>query len=46
VSAEEATSWRQAAKAVSIPYDKELAVHQQSEGFTAHERWDFSATKQ
>ncbi|HWC38023.1 MAG TPA: glycosyl hydrolase family 65 protein, partial [Acidimicrobiales bacterium] len=44
VSAEETASWQRAATAIFIPYDKELAVHQQSEGFTAHERWDFSAT--
>ena len=27
-----------------MPYDDELGVHQQSAGFTGHERWDFEAT--
>ena len=26
---------------MAIPYDEELGVHPQSEGFTRHERWDF-----
>ena len=27
-----------------VPYDDELEVHQQSAGYTRHERWDFEAT--
>ena len=27
-----------------MPYDDELEVHQQSAGYTRHERWDFEAT--
>ena len=27
-----------------IPYDEELGVHPQAEGFTEHEIWDFAAT--
>jgi alpha,alpha-trehalose phosphorylase len=42
--AEEAASWRDAANAMLIPFDKTLGVHQQSEGFTEHERWNFEAT--
>ncbi len=42
--AEEAAAWRDAAQAIVIPYDEELGVHSQAEGFTQHERWDFSAT--
>jgi alpha,alpha-trehalose phosphorylase len=38
-------SWRTAAEHVVIPYDEALGVHQQSEGFTEHESWDFAATK-
>jgi alpha,alpha-trehalose phosphorylase len=45
VSAEEMASWRAAAQRVVIPYDEKLGVHQQSEGFTQHEPWDFAATK-
>jgi alpha,alpha-trehalose phosphorylase len=42
--AEEAASWRAAARAMLIPWDETLGVHPQSEGFTQHERWDFAAT--
>ena len=31
-------------RAMRVPYDDELGVHPQSEGFTGHERWDFEAT--
>jgi alpha,alpha-trehalose phosphorylase len=41
VTSEEAASWRDAAEAVSIPYDEELGVHQQCEGFTKFAEWDF-----
>jgi alpha,alpha-trehalose phosphorylase len=44
VDAEEAAAWRDAAEAMVIPYDDELGVHSQSEGFTMHQRWDFDAT--
>ena len=27
-----------------IPYDEELGVHPQSEGFTRHDEWDFEGT--
>jgi len=46
VGQEEAASWRDAAKAMHIPYDEELGVHQQSEHFTRHPEWDFEATPQ
>ncbi|HEX6196882.1 MAG TPA: glycoside hydrolase family 65 protein [Jiangellaceae bacterium] len=45
VGEEEAASWRDAAKAMTIPYDEEIGVHQQSEGFTRFQEWDFEATK-
>ncbi len=45
VDDEEAASWRDAAKDMVIPYDDELGVHEQSENFTRHQRWDFAATK-
>jgi alpha,alpha-trehalose phosphorylase len=44
VDAEEAASWRDAAEAVVIPYDPDLGVHPQAEGFTQHKVWDFEAT--
>jgi alpha,alpha-trehalose phosphorylase len=45
VTSEETAAWRAAAERVVIPYDDELGVHQQSEGFTEHEVWDFAATR-
>src|SRR6185295_5303282 len=44
VTPEEMASWRAAAERVVIPFDEKLGVHQQSEGFTHHEPWDFAAT--
>jgi alpha,alpha-trehalose phosphorylase len=44
VSAEEAASWRDAARDMFIPYDPRLGVHPQSEGFTDHALWDFEST--
>jgi alpha,alpha-trehalose phosphorylase len=44
VDDEEMASWRDAAAAVHIPYDRELQVHQQSEGFTRLQEWDFEGT--
>jgi alpha,alpha-trehalose phosphorylase len=44
VDEEEASSWRDAARAMVVPYDGSLGVHEQAEGFTSHERWDFEAT--
>src|SRR6201999_207093 len=44
VDHEEIASWRDAAKAMTIPYDEELEVHPQSENFTKHARWDFGET--
>jgi alpha,alpha-trehalose phosphorylase len=41
---EEAASWQEAAHDMFLPWDAELGVHPQSEGFTRHERWDFAAT--
>ncbi len=45
VGLEEAASWRDAAKAMLIPYDEALGVHEQAEGFTHHAVWDFAATR-
>jgi alpha,alpha-trehalose phosphorylase len=44
VDEEEIAAWRDAAGAIVIPYDDDLRVTQQSEGFTRLRRWDFDAT--
>lgn len=44
VTDEEVAAWRKCASAVYIPYNEALGVHEQSEGFTNHSPWDFSAT--
>jgi trehalose/maltose hydrolase-like predicted phosphorylase len=43
VTVDETSAWRSAADAVAIPYDKELGVHDQCEGFTRLPEWDFEA---
>ena len=42
VSSEETAAWRDAADAAHIPYDDELRVHQQCEGFTSLREWNFT----
>jgi alpha,alpha-trehalose phosphorylase len=44
VSAEEAAAWRDAAAAMTIPFDERLGVHPQAERFTEHALWDFANT--
>ncbi|MBV8950850.1 MAG: glycoside hydrolase family 65 protein [Actinobacteria bacterium] len=44
VDAEEAAAWRDAADSMFVPYDHALGVHQQAEGFTIHQIWDFDNT--
>jgi alpha,alpha-trehalose phosphorylase len=44
VNEEEAAGWRDAAAAMMVPFDSELGVHCQSEGFTSHQVWDFAST--
>ena len=41
LSAEEAASWRDAARAMTIPFDSERHVHPQAESFTEHAIWPF-----
>jgi alpha,alpha-trehalose phosphorylase len=43
-SAEEAGRWRDAARAMTIPFDETLGVHAQAQRFTRHQVWDFAAT--
>jgi alpha,alpha-trehalose phosphorylase len=45
VDLEEAATWRDAAADVYVPYDDKLGVHQQSEGYTRHEDWDFEGSR-
>jgi alpha,alpha-trehalose phosphorylase len=45
VDEQELDAWRRAADALVFPYDERLEVHAQSEGFTAHEEWDFEGTR-
>ncbi|MFI2237403.1 glycoside hydrolase family 65 protein [Streptomyces chrestomyceticus] len=45
VDDEESASWRDAAEAVAVPYNRGLRVHEQSAGFTTHQTWDFSGTR-
>jgi trehalose/maltose hydrolase-like predicted phosphorylase len=45
VTVEEASTWRDAASDVYIPYDEKLQVHPQSEGYTRHQDWDFEGFK-
>jgi len=44
VDEEEIASWRDAAHAMVIPYDEELRVTPQAEGFTRYRQWDFEHT--
>ena len=44
VDPEECRRWRSAADAMVVPFDSDLGVHEQSEGFTGHEVWDFAST--
>ena len=44
VSDEESAGWRDAAEAMTIPFDETLGVHPQAEGFTRHQVWDFADT--
>jgi alpha,alpha-trehalose phosphorylase len=41
---EEAATWRDAGEDMVVPWDDDLGVHPQSEGFTRHQRWDFEHT--
>ena len=43
VGTEEMAAWRDAADATHLPYDEELRVHQQCEGFTRLREWTFDA---
>jgi alpha,alpha-trehalose phosphorylase len=44
VDPEETAAWRDAAGAILVPFDEQLGVHPQAEGFTEHQAWDFEHT--
>jgi len=44
IDEEEIAGWRDAAKSIVIPFDHELNVTSQCEGFTRLRHWDFEAT--
>lgn len=44
VDAHEIAAWRDAAGAMVIPFDPNLGVTAQCEGFTRYRKWDFDAT--
>jgi alpha,alpha-trehalose phosphorylase len=44
ITDEETAAWRDAAAAMTVPFDEDLRVHEPSAGFTRHQRWDFDAT--
>ena len=45
VDEEERSAWQAAAEAMYVPYDAEIGIHPQAEGFTSHQLWDFERTK-
>jgi alpha,alpha-trehalose phosphorylase len=44
ITTDELETWARAAAQMFIPYDAQLGVHPQSDGFTRHEKWDFEHT--
>ena len=46
VDEEEIAAWRDAANAMVIPYDEDLRITQQSEGFTRLRHWNFESTSE
>jgi alpha,alpha-trehalose phosphorylase len=44
VDEEETDAWRAAAKAMAVPYNSALGIHEQAAGFTRHQVWDFTRT--
>ncbi|GAB3687612.1 glycoside hydrolase family 65 protein [Angustibacter aerolatus] len=45
VTTDETARWRDCAAAAHIPFDEELGVHPQCEGFTTMAEWDFEASR-
>jgi alpha,alpha-trehalose phosphorylase len=45
VARAECAAWQKAAQHMFIAYNRELRVHEQSQGFTSHEKWNFATTR-
>ncbi|MGC0144067.1 glycoside hydrolase family 65 protein [Pseudactinotalea sp. Z1732] len=45
VTEQEREAWRRAADQMALPYSEDAGVHEQSEGFTDGDEWDFEGTK-
>lgn len=45
VADDEIAEWEEAADNMSVPFDEELGVTAQSEGYTRYREWDFEGTK-
>ncbi|MCQ4083873.1 family 65 glycosyl hydrolase [Streptomyces sp. RB6PN25] len=41
----ETAAWRNAAKAMTLPYNSALRIHEQSRGFTSRQVWNFADTR-
>ncbi|MDT4914925.1 MAG: alpha,alpha-trehalose phosphorylase [Pseudonocardiales bacterium] len=41
VARDEPKAWLRAADTMAVPYNERLRVHEQSRGFTSHQKWDF-----
>ena len=46
VTESEIAEWSGRAEAMYIPFDEQLGVHPQADGFTSHQEWDFAAMKE
>ncbi len=46
ITEDEIAGWYRAAATIVVPYDEQLGVTAQSEGFTRYRHWDFEATKE
>jgi alpha,alpha-trehalose phosphorylase len=44
VTGQELAAWRKAADCMVVPFDNELGVTSQSDGFTRYRHWDFEST--
>jgi alpha,alpha-trehalose phosphorylase len=44
IAPDEIAAWKSAAAAMVLPYNDRLGVHEQAEGFTSHQEWDFAGT--
>ncbi|MCZ2850888.1 glycoside hydrolase family 65 protein [Modestobacter sp. VKM Ac-2978] len=45
VGEDELELWARAADGMRVPFNADLGVHEQSEGFTHHEEWDYEGTR-